>query len=151
MFIVKFNHSLQLVFMESLQVFMEMGMCKILNKNVYICSYSICWVIVKPSHMSYACVYIMFHVDFNLCLKSVHIFFKVYRHFWKCVFLKKCMGGCKLMMVSHDGLVAIQTWKTNNLLIWRDYLRYFYNEFEYGVKRWNVGNCINFPNIQLYL
>jgi hypothetical protein len=41
---------------------------------------------------------------------------------------------CKLMMVSHDMLVAMQTWKNNNLLTWRDYSRYFYNEFEYGVK-----------------
>jgi hypothetical protein len=40
------------------------------------------------------------------------------------------------MMVSHDDvLVAMQTWKNNNLLTLRDYSRYFYNEFEYGVKR----------------
>jgi hypothetical protein len=44
-------------------------------------------------------------------------------------------GECKLMMVSHDTLVAMQTWKNNNLLTWRDYSRYFYNEFEYGVRR----------------
>jgi hypothetical protein len=47
----------------------------------------------------------------------------------------KYMGECKLVMVSHDALVAMQTWKNNNLLTWRDYSRYFYNEFEYGVKR----------------
>jgi len=39
------------------------------------------------------------------------------------------------MMVSHDALVAMETWKTNNLLTWRDYSRYIYNEFEYGVRR----------------
>jgi hypothetical protein len=44
-------------------------------------------------------------------------------------------GECKLMMVSHDALVAMQTWKNNNLLTWRDYSRYFYNEFDYGVTR----------------
>jgi hypothetical protein len=45
-------------------------------------------------------------------------------------------GECKLMMVSHDVLVAMKTWKNNNccMLTWRDYSRYFYNEFEYGVK-----------------
>jgi hypothetical protein len=42
-------------------------------------------------------------------------------------------GECKLMMVSHDALMAMQTWKNNILLIWRDYSRYFSNEFEYGV------------------
>jgi len=26
-----------------------------------------------------------------------------------------------------------------SLLTWRDDSRYFHNEFEYGVKRWNVG------------
>jgi hypothetical protein len=45
------------------------------------------------------------------------------------------MGGCKPIMVSHDMLVAMQTWKNNNMLTWRDYSRYFYNEFENGVKR----------------
>jgi len=39
------------------------------------------------------------------------------------------------MMVSCDELVAMQTWKNNNLLTWRDNLRYFHNEFEYGAKR----------------
>jgi hypothetical protein len=39
------------------------------------------------------------------------------------------------MMVSHDALGAMQTWKNFNLLTWMDYSRYFYNEFEYGVKR----------------
>jgi hypothetical protein len=38
------------------------------------------------------------------------------------------------MMVSHDALVVMKTWKKNNLLTCRDYSRYFYNEFEYGVK-----------------
>jgi hypothetical protein len=38
------------------------------------------------------------------------------------------------MMVSHDMLVAMRTWKKNNLLTWRDYSRYFSNEFEYGVR-----------------
>jgi hypothetical protein len=37
------------------------------------------------------------------------------------------------MMVSYDGVVTMQTSKNNNLLNWRDYSRYFYNEFEYGV------------------
>jgi hypothetical protein len=44
------------------------------------------------------------------------------------------MGGYKLMMVSHDALLAMQTWKNNNLLTLRDYSRYFYNEFEYDLK-----------------
>jgi hypothetical protein len=44
------------------------------------------------------------------------------------------MGMCKLMMVSHDMFMAMQTGKNNNLLIWRDYSSYVYNEFEYGVK-----------------
>jgi len=39
------------------------------------------------------------------------------------------------MMASLEVLVAIQTWKKNNLLTWKDYSRYFYNEFEYVVKR----------------
>ena len=47
----------------------------------------------------------------------------------------KLKGECKLMMVSHDALVAMQTWKNNNMLTWRNYSRYFYNEFEYGVIR----------------
>jgi hypothetical protein len=38
------------------------------------------------------------------------------------------------MIVSHDALVEMKTWKNNNLLTSRDYSRYFYNEFEYGVK-----------------
>jgi hypothetical protein len=38
------------------------------------------------------------------------------------------------MMVSHDALVALKTWKNNNLLTRRDYSRYFYNELEYGVR-----------------
>jgi hypothetical protein len=46
----------------------------------------------------------------------------------------------KLMMASLDMLVVIETWKHNNILTWRDYSRYFYNEFEYGVKRRNIGN-----------
>jgi hypothetical protein len=50
-------------------------------------------------------------------------------------FLSLTMGYCKLMTVSHDTLVAMKTWKNNNMLTWRDYSRYFYNEFEYGVKR----------------
>jgi hypothetical protein len=58
------------------------------------------------------------------------------------------MGECKLMMVSHGGLVAMWTYKNNNMLISRGYSRYVFNEFEYGVKRWNVGNWISFPNIQ---
>jgi hypothetical protein len=44
------------------------------------------------------------------------------------------------MMVSHDALVEMQTLKNNNMLTWRDYSRYFYNEFEYYVRRYNVGN-----------
>jgi hypothetical protein len=44
------------------------------------------------------------------------------------------MGECKIMMVSHDALMAMQTQKNNNLLNLRDYSRYFYNQFEYGVK-----------------
>jgi hypothetical protein len=47
---------------------------------------------------------------------------------------KNNMGECKIMMVSHDALVAMQTRKNNNLLNLRDYSRYFYNQFEYGVK-----------------
>jgi len=64
---------------------------------------------------------------------------------WELFLIKKCYGGesleggCKLMMVSHDVLVEMETWENNNLLTWRDDFRYFYNEFEYGVKRWNVG------------
>jgi hypothetical protein len=38
------------------------------------------------------------------------------------------------MMVSHEELVAVQNWKENNLLTWRDSSRYFYNEFKYGVR-----------------
>jgi len=38
------------------------------------------------------------------------------------------------MMVSHDRLVAMKTWKKYNLLARRDYSKYFYNEFEYGVR-----------------
>jgi hypothetical protein len=38
------------------------------------------------------------------------------------------------MMVYYVVLVAIKTWINNNILTWRDYSRYFYNEFEYGVK-----------------
>jgi len=37
-------------------------------------------------------------------------------------------------MVSHDALVAMQTWNNNTLSTWRDFSRYFENEFEYGVK-----------------
>jgi hypothetical protein len=37
------------------------------------------------------------------------------------------------MMVSHEGLVAMQPWKKNNFLTWTDCSRYSYNEFEYGV------------------
>jgi hypothetical protein len=29
----------------------------------------------------------------------------------------------------------MKMWKNNNLLTWRDYSRYFYNEFEYGARR----------------
>jgi len=43
-------------------------------------------------------------------------------------------GECKLMMVSHDALVEMQTWKNNNLLTWMDYSMYFYIEFGYGVR-----------------
>jgi hypothetical protein len=39
------------------------------------------------------------------------------------------------MMVSHDVVMAMQTWKNNNLITWRDDSRYFHNEFEDGVKR----------------
>jgi hypothetical protein len=39
------------------------------------------------------------------------------------------------MMVSHDTLVAMKTWKNINILTWRYYSRYFYNEIEYGVRR----------------
>jgi hypothetical protein len=38
------------------------------------------------------------------------------------------------MMASDDVLVAMQTWENNNFLTWRNYSRYFYIEFEYGVK-----------------
>ena len=50
-------------------------------------------------------------------------------------YIQKHQGECKLMMVSHDTLVAMQTWKNNNLLTWRDYSRYFHKEFEYGVRK----------------
>jgi hypothetical protein len=46
----------------------------------------------------------------------------------------KNKGDCRQTMLSHDMLMAMQKWKDNNLLTWRDYSRYFYNEFEYGVK-----------------
>jgi hypothetical protein len=61
------------------------------------------------------------------------------------------IGEYKIMMVSHDMLVAMQTWKNNNPLTWRDDSRYFHNEFEYGVKRWNVENWIRFLNIEFLL
>ena len=44
-------------------------------------------------------------------------------------------GWVQLMMVFHDVLVAMRTWKNINLLTWMDDSRYFHNEFEYGVKR----------------
>jgi hypothetical protein len=50
------------------------------------------------------------------------------------------VGECKLIMVSHDVLVEMQTWKNNNLLTLSDYSRYFYNEFVYGLRRRNIGN-----------
>ena len=53
------------------------------------------------------------------------------------------------MMVSHDTLVAMQILKNNNMLTWRDDLRYFSSEFEFGVKRWNVGKWIRFLNIEI--
>jgi hypothetical protein len=46
---------------------------------------------------------------------------------------KTFMDECKIMMVPHDALVTMKTWKNINLLNLRDYSRYFYNEFEYGV------------------
>jgi hypothetical protein len=70
-----------------------------------------------------------FFIKFEM--KNIYIF---YLRIWK-IFI---MGGCKLMMVSHDMLVAMQTWKNNNMLTWRDYSRCFYNEFEYG------GVCTKF-------
>jgi hypothetical protein len=50
------------------------------------------------------------------------------------------MVECKLMMVSHDMLVTMRTWKNNNTLTWMDDSRSFHNKLEYGVKRRNVGN-----------
>jgi hypothetical protein len=44
-------------------------------------------------------------------------------------------GKCMLMMVSHDALVAMQHMEKQQFIkTWRDGLRYFHNEFEYGVK-----------------
>jgi hypothetical protein len=47
-------------------------------------------------------------------------------------------GGCKIMTVSHDALVTMKTLEKNNMLTWRDDLKYFHNQFEYGVKRRNT-------------
>ena len=52
-----------------------------------------------------------------------------------CVCVCVCVCEFNLMMVSHDLLVPMYMWKTNNLFTWRDYSRYFYNELEYGVIR----------------
>jgi len=45
------------------------------------------------------------------------------------------MGMCNLMIVSHDVLVQCKHGNKNNMLNWRDYSMYFYNEFEYDVNR----------------
>ena len=61
----------------------------------------------------------------------------------------KVLGEYKLMMVFHDTLVAMQIWKNNNVLTWRDDSKYFRSEFEYSVKRRNIEKWIGFPNTEL--
>jgi len=53
-------------------------------------------------------------------------------HGWVCHVGK---DGFKIMIVSYDVLVVMKTWKKNIMLTWRNDWRYFYNEFEYAVKK----------------
>lgn len=64
----------------------------------------------------------------------------------------KFEGSQILPDLSHYTLMEMQTWKKNKLLTWRDDSRYFYNEFEYHVKGWNVGfNKLYFQIYDFYL
>jgi len=55
------------------------------------------------------------------------------------------------MMVSNGALVATETWKNNDMLRWRDDLRYFHTKFEYGLKDEMHENELAFQTYNVYL
>jgi hypothetical protein len=55
----------------------------------------------------------LYHLIKNSNVCSAMIFYEYLK--------KRDLGDCKLMMGSHDVLVAMQTWENNNMLTWRNY------------------------------